>query len=423
MALACAALAAVSGCSRGPAQPPAAPAADAPIALEVPGRTSLGPSIAALGTLTAVVWTASTDAVSDIYIAISRDSGATFSAPARVNDLDGDARASGEQPARIAIGHGPVIHVVWPTRQDGISQIRYASSSDLGRTFSKAVTVAGEKLSGARGWESLALGWDGGVHLAWLDGRNAAPRPNHAHHGSHANPGAKTDSAPRQDVFHAAWKGAAAPAERQVAANVCFCCKTAIATSGEKVYVAYRHIFPDSIRDIAVARSIDNGVTFEAPTRLSDDGWKIAGCPDDGPAMAADSHGGLHIAWPTFVEGETPRKGIFFASMAEGQAFTPRLRLDSGQADAAHPQIAADDHGASAVVWDEHAAGARRIVLRRIDKGAAAAPEVFAADGGLYPVVAAAEGHWVVVWSQLGPDKRQVLAGRRLAFKNPSPEP
>lgn len=394
---------------------PAPAAADLPIAFDVAGRSNLGPSAAAFGKLTAVVWTASTDSASDIFVAVSQDSGATFSPPSRVNHLEGDARASGEQPARVVIGRGPIIHVVWPTRQDGISQIRYASSTDLGRTFSNAVTVAGDKLSGARGWESVTLGWDGAVHLAWLDGRNAAPRNAHAAHG-HAHAGAKTDSAPRQDVYHATWKGSAAPAERQVAANVCFCCKTAIATAGEKVYVAYRHIFPDSIRDIAVARSIDNGVTFEAPSRLSDDGWKIAGCPDDGPAMAADSHGGLHVAWPTFVEGATPRKGIFYASMAEGQAFTPRLRLDAGDSAAAHPQIAADDHGAAAVVWDEHVDGARRIVLRRIANGAAAPVETFAAAGGVYPAVAAAEGHWIVVWSQQGPDGRQVLAGRRLAM-------
>ena len=149
-----AALLVSSACDRDRA--PAPVAADMPIALDVAGRTNLGPSGAAFGKLVAVVWTASTDSVSDIYVAISRDSGATFSPPSRVNHLEGDARASGEQPARLVIGHGPIIHVVWPTRQDGVSQIRYASSSDLGKSFPAAnagadATTAATKTARSRG--------------------------------------------------------------------------------------------------------------------------------------------------------------------------------------------------------------------------------------------------------------------------------
>ena len=80
------------------------------------------------------------------------DAGATFGAPVRVNDIDGDPRASGEQAARVVVGHGNAIHVVWPAKRDGHSVIRYAGSKDGGRTFSPAVTVAGATLTGARGW-------------------------------------------------------------------------------------------------------------------------------------------------------------------------------------------------------------------------------------------------------------------------------
>ena len=64
--------------------------------------------------------------VSDIYFSVSTDGGATFGAPVRVNDIEGDARASGEQAARVAVGAGNAIHVAWPARRDGISVIRYA---------------------------------------------------------------------------------------------------------------------------------------------------------------------------------------------------------------------------------------------------------------------------------------------------------
>ena len=238
--------------------------------------------------------------------------------------------------------------------------IRYAGSKDGGRTFSPAVTVAGAALTGARGWHALALGYDGGVHVVWLDGRNAAPMNARARAvgNGRSRRAVETAGGPRQDIFHASWKGDGARSEHPVAAIVCFCCKTAIATAGEHVYAAWRHIYPGSLRDIAVARSTDNGATFGDPIRVSEDGWKIDACPDDGPAMVADGHGGIHIAWPTLVPGDTPRKGIFYSALA-GDAFAPRLRLDSGEADPAHPQIAADDHTNTAVVWDERAGESR----------------------------------------------------------------
>jgi hypothetical protein len=383
------------------------------------------PSVAAFGQRIAVVWTATSDSKSDVYLSLSTDNGVSFGPPVRVNDIAGEVRASGEQPARVVV-HKTTLHVVWPARIDGHPVIRYARSDDDGRTFTNAETVGGDGRMGARGWEAMALGYDGSVQVVWLDGRNDTAAQHHHQMGPQtktpAKEVAKTAAAasargPRQDVFHASWKLNAPRAERPVAADVCFCCKTAIATSGDRVYVAFRNLYPGGVRDIAIARSTDLGVTFEKPSRLSEDNWKIDACPDDGPAMAADSHGLIHIAWPTLVAGDTPRKGIFYSSMAESGAFSERLRLDSGDTDPAHPQIGSDDHGNTVVVWDERAAGARRIVLRRVSSsGVPQAPETFAGDGVTYPVAAAADDYWIVLWAaQRGADG-SVIEGRRLPF-------
>jgi hypothetical protein len=407
------------GCSGERTGPPAnaLPTRPAPLRFAVEGRSNASASVAAFGKRVAVVWTASSESASDVYMSVSADSGATFGAPVRVNDVEGDARTSGEQPARVVMDK--TIHVVWPARENGRTVIRYARSTDDGRTFSRTVTAAGGGLPGARGWHGAGLGYDGGVHLVWLDGRNATPHQHQQphQHGKPATKSAAPRQAPRQDLFHASWKGDGAPVERPVASNVCFCCKTAVASSGEKVYVAWRHIFPGSIRDIAIARSDDNGKTFGEPTRLSDDGWKIDACPDDGPAMAFDSHGGIHVAWPTLVVGHRPRKGIFYASLgAHESAFTSRLRLDSGDSDPSHPQIASDEHGNTAVVWDEHAGGKRRIAMRRVSSGTAQPAQVFDGDGMSYPAAAAAEGHWIVLWSAQSADGKSTIEGRRIPF-------
>jgi hypothetical protein len=117
------------------------------------------------------------------------------------------------------------------------------------------------------------------------------------------------------------------------------------------------------------------------------------------------------------MPGDTPRKGIFFSSLTEKGTFTPRLRLDSGDGDPAHPQIGAEEHGTSAVVWDERVGESRRIVLRRLTGGTAEAPEIFEGAGANYPVVAAAQGHFVVVWSMQAPGQLPTIEGRQLPFK------
>lgn len=394
--------------------------ADGRISLGRLDRANVYPSVAARGKTVAVAWNARTEQQSDIYVSVSTDGGVTFATAVRANELVKDATVNGEQPARIAIGSGNVLHVLWPSRQDGRAVLRYASSADLGKSFGRPATIAGDRETGIRGWQSVAIGYDGGVHALWLDGRNAAPHQHGGRNPGGAAPGRSMGKAPRQDVFHAAWKGDGPRTENAVAAEACFCCKTAIATAGDRVFAAWRHLYPGSVRDIAVARSTDNGMTFAPPIRLSEDRWQIEGCPDDGPSMAADTHGGIHVAWPTLVPGEPARKGIFYASLADGTGpdltFSARLRLDAGDADAAHPQIASDDHGNTAIVWDERAGDRRRIMLRRVSGGAAAPAERFEGVGVSYPAVAAAEGHWIVVWLEQAPDGSSLIAGRRLPF-------
>jgi hypothetical protein len=66
--------------------------------------------------------------------------------------------------------------------------------------------------------------------------------------------------------------------ESPVAANVCFCCKTSVTTGPRGVvYVAWRHIYPVNLRDMAVASSTDGGRTFSQPVRVSEDGWQLGG--------------------------------------------------------------------------------------------------------------------------------------------------
>ncbi len=396
--------------------------------LAIANRGSSGVSLAADGPRVVAAWAATSEGTTDIYAAVSEDGGATFGAPVRVNDLDGDARVSGEQPPRVAIGHDVV--VVWASRAGEASRIRLARSTDNARSFLPAITLHEEPLTGARGWQSVAIGPDGAVHALWLDGRNAAAMTEHHHDGAAAAPAGPTvakaamdPASPRQDIVEATWTPDGAT-ETHVASNVCFCCKTAIALGPDHaLYAAWRHIYPNSMRDIAVARSTDNGRTFGEPTRVSVDNWQLSGCPDDGPSMVVDASNVIHVVWPTLVPGPTPSKGIFYVySVDGGRSFSSRRRLDNPQGTSpAHPSLVLD--GQDLVVgWDDLSpAKERRVRLRRlIGKGRGPSWRVTPEDPLLvndagpasYPSLAMSGGNVVVAWTEEGADRTAVRVRR-----------
>src|SRR3954465_14532848 len=154
-------------------------AGSSPTTLAIPGRSNATPSIAAEGNTVVVAWSATlpNGGAADVFAAVSRDGGRTFAAPARVNDVDGDARVNGEQPPRVAL-RDSAITVVWTTKGANGTRLVQASSADGGRTFTKAQPVPGADAAGNRGWENIAAekgaGASGRTLAVWLDHRGLA---------------------------------------------------------------------------------------------------------------------------------------------------------------------------------------------------------------------------------------------------------
>jgi hypothetical protein len=389
------------------------------IELAVPARASAHVTLAADGDRIAAAWAATGANGTDIYAAVSKDGARTFGTPVRVNEIDGDASANGEQPPRVLM-QGADLEILWVSKRAGVSGIRAAASTDGGLTFAPARSITPAGLTGARGWESATLGADGVVHAVWLDGR-AAPSPSSDTRASAAQAPAAAVPGPhhhhgamRQDIYHAMWKGADPPVETLVASNVCFCCKTAVVSRGTNVFVAWRHLFPGGVRDIAMARSTDGGRTFQDPVRVSEDNWKIDACPDDGPAMTIDRRGALHVTWPTLVnDPDGQRMAIFESSSQDGGAtFSPRARVDAATGGPAHPRIATGIAGPGAVVWDELALGARRVLFRPVGGG----PPTVLSAGGIpsYPAIVPLDDGFVVAWTDQAANA-SVIRARRLA--------
>ena len=132
-------------------------------------------------------------------------------------------------------------------------------------------------------------------------------------------------------------KGATFGRNVRVAGGVCPCCRPAIAFGPKgEVSVAWRHVFPGSLRDIVLATSTDGGQTFSPPVRVAEDNWRINGCPHSGPALAFKGDR-LFVAW--YSDGASAPEGVRIATTKDGQAFSMPVQASGEVLDANHPQL------------------------------------------------------------------------------------
>lgn len=423
--------------SRAPAPPLKQPAAaQAPtVALGVPGRVNIVPAIAARGPFVVVTWAASAGNRTDAFVAVSRDGGRSFGAPVRVNDRTGTVRTATESGPRVALGPpaegqaDPAITVVWPGREPA-STIRMTRSIDGGRTFAPSTRLEGADAAGNCGWASVDVDAKGRTRVVWLDHRRlaagaAASAPaspstgagEHQHHGAArtANPDAAATAASvarAQESGLYLWTGDG-PA-REVARGVCYCCRTGVASAGDVLAAAWRHVYPGNLRDIAFVRSTNAGASFGAVTRVSEDRWAIDGCPEDGPAVAVDARGGVHVAWPTVVSVPADHKAVFYASSADGATVLPRVQLSPRGRSVAHPAMALTPGGSPIVTWE--GTGADRgiwITARGADGRFAAPVRASAAVDATYPAIVVSGQETMLAWREQNGDTSRIVVTRR----------
>jgi hypothetical protein len=354
----------------------ALPAA-APLWLGVVGRANANVSLAADGRFVTAVWSGSTREGADIYAAVSRDAGITFSLPVRVNSAPGGARVNGEQPPRVSLvartSGDPTIVVVWTAKGSTGTALMTARSLDGGRSFGRDGIVRGTDAAGNRGWEAIATDKNGRVSAVWLDHRDTAPSGSsggmaqHAEH--HTSASAQIDrvaQAQLSKLYFGILGGSTPP--RAVTGGVCYCCKTSLAAGPDgALYAAWRHVYPGNVRDIAFTVSRDGGQTFAAPVRVSEDKWAIDGCPENGPSLAVDAERRVHVVWPTLVPGArggADTLGMFHAMSHDGRQFTLRQTVPT-EGVPRHVHVAAAPDGSIVLVWDEAIAGGRRVVFAR----------------------------------------------------------
>ena len=185
--------------------------------------------------------------------------------------------------------------------------------------------------------------------------------------------------------------------------DVCNCCQTTLVPLGnDRAWVAYRGHTRDEIRDHSFAHF--DGSAWNSPRLLHADDWKIAACPVNGPAAAANGET-LTVAWFTAAQGQARVQARI--SQDGGHTWGAVLPIDLGRPMGRLDLVMLPDKSA-VVVWMEIATAenAAGIYARRIfPDGTLSAPGLVAASSqartsGFPRAAVRRNGRIVLSWTQ-----------------------
>jgi len=150
--------------------------------------------------------------------------------------------------------------------------------------------------------------------VSWLDGRNTSGG-HHNHHGG-------------EMTLRAAIVNPDGSLENEflLDESVCDCCQTSSAMTANGPVVVYRDRTETEIRDISIVRF--DGDKWTHPASVHNDNWEIAGCPVNGPQVAA-LNDNVAIAWFTAADMES-RVNLAF-SKNSGADFETPIRIDTSE--------------------------------------------------------------------------------------------
>ena len=191
--------------------------------------------------------------------------------------------------------------------------VQLSHSSDAGKTWTSPRWLHDHTGGPEYGFVSMTGLRDGGMRAFWLDGRASG-----GHHGGGAM------------QLRAATVGADGTVTDRILVDdrVCDCCQTAAATTSLGPVVVYRDRSDHEVRDIALA-----GPGRDQRRAVAADNWKIAGCPVNGPSVAAGPSG-LAVAWFSAGDGKAAVAAAFASEQGDfGPPISVGLAKPMGRVD------------------------------------------------------------------------------------------
>lgn len=177
--------------------------------------------------------------------------------------------------------------------------------------------------------------------ISWLDGRNTASHD--AHEASGHGSGGMTL---RAGIFDTDGNTLT---EWELDKLVCDCCQTSVAMSSEGPVIVYRDRTESELRDIYITRLVDESWTTPVPVYV--DNWEIAGCPVNGPSVAAFEDQ-VAVGWFS-AKGDQPKVSLSL-SADDGASFSKTLTV-AQQNTNGRVSVAVLDSGKAVISWLETA--------------------------------------------------------------------
>ena len=275
------------------------------------------------------------------------------------------------------------------------NELRLSRSTDGGKTFLPSVLINDDGLPIIHSFDSIRIGHEEALHVAWIDGREGKKNPGtfvsrSSDHGMTFSKNTKIDE------------------------ETCVCCRTAVAVAPDgTIYTAWRKILGE-VKETVVARSVDGGVTFSPPVIVGHDRWAYPSCPHRPASLGVDRDGRLYVVWYTEGEDETPAVYVAYSD-DRGQTFSRKRMLNSSKGTFPdHPQLAVDSQGRIVALWEELSPVRREVVMSYSLDGARtfSAPQKLNERKGESPSLAAnSAGQIVLAW------KEHVMPAHRLVIQ------
>jgi len=297
----------------------------------------------------------------------------------------------GRKAAHYLVSNGPNIFAY---------DVRIAQT-DASGPWQDAITPHSDGTQTEHGFVSM-MPWQGDLMAVWLDGREMDLDADDTHdHGS----GAMTLRAGLLDAEGTVLQS------YLIDDRVCECCPTAGVQTGDGLLIAYRDRTEDNIRNISLARYDDDG--WSEPYTLSNDGWRLDGCPVNGPSLATDGDT-VVASWFTAAENE-PR---VYASFSDdgGRTFGAPLVMDDERPNGQVSTVLLSD-GQALIGWHARTDGGNAYMMRRVAPAGADGParvvvhDMPAVRAGI-PRLVPFDGDLFLAWTAAADGARRVALAR-----------
>lgn len=280
-------------------------------------------------------------------------------------------------------------------------------SNDQGKTWQKPFKAHQDHTATEHGFVSLAPATKQRFLAIWLDGRETTPKEHNTKenetkkHGGHDHSAASKAMTLRAAFFNSQGK---ASQEVLLDHRVCDCCQTSLARTSQGYIAVYRNRSAQEIRDIGFV-TYQQG-HWSQPQILHNDGWKINGCPVNGPAVAA-TRNHVAVAWFTMANNR-PKVKIAFSDN-NGTSFGLPIQVNEATP-IGRVATALLPNGDALVVWMETDKSDKTFIkLRKVSNNGVLGKSLVVSKTNSsrasgFPQIVLRKQHAIIAWTHLNED-------------------